>query len=269
MTLDLKSEQGRAQLVELARDADLLVESFRPSVMARLGVGYDVLRAVNPKLVYCAITGFGDEGPFAEKAGHDLNYIAYSGVLDQLAARDGTPIAPNFQLADLLGGALAAVMEMLAALWHVARGGDGRCLNVSMTHAVHTHNVMAHIAAENGDHGSTRAGAGLLNGGVPCYDVYRTKDDRFIAVGALEHKFWRTLCDALGRPEWAARHWTLGQAIGGDDAAQLSAQLAAIIRERTRDEWVALLEPLDCCVAPVLTPAEAAQHPLFQRRGKV
>ncbi|WP_277183386.1 CaiB/BaiF CoA-transferase family protein [Caballeronia sp. BR00000012568055] len=269
MTLDLKSEQGRAQLVELARDADLLVESFRPSVMARLGVGYHVLRAVNPKLVYCAITGFGDEGPFAEKAGHDLNYIAYSGVLDQLAARDGTPIAPNFQLADLLGGALAAVMEMLAALWHVARGGDGRSLNVSMTHAVHAHNVMAHIALENGDHGSTRAGAGMLNGGVPCYDVYRTKDDRFIAVGALEHKFWRTLCDALGRPEWAARHWTLGQAIGGDDAAQLSAQLAAIIRERTRDEWVALLEPLDCCVAPVLTPAEAAQHPLFQRRGKV
>jgi alpha-methylacyl-CoA racemase len=269
MTLDLKSDEGRAQLMELARDADVLVESFRPSVMARLGVGYDVLRAVNPKLVYCAITGFGDAGPFAEKAGHDLNYIAYSGVLDQLATRDGTPIAPNFQLADLLGGALAAVIDMLAALWHVARGGDGRCLNVSMTHAVYSHNVMAHIALENGDHGSTRAGAGLLNGGVPCYDVYRTKDDRFIAVGALEHKFWRTLCDALGRPEWAARHWTLGQAIGGDDAAQLSAHLAAIIRERTRDEWVTLLEPLDCCVAPVLTPAEAAQHPLFQRRGKV
>jgi alpha-methylacyl-CoA racemase len=264
MTLDLKSEEGRTALVELARDADVLVESFRPSVMARLGVGYDVLRAANPKLVYCAITGYGADGPFAQKAGHDLNYIAYSGVLDQLAAPDGTPIAPNFQLADLLGGALVAVTEMLAALWQVARGGEGRCLNISMTHAMRAHNVMAHIALANDDRAGTRAGAGLLNGGVPCYDVYRTKDERFIAVGALELKFWQTLCDALGRPDWATRHWSLGQAIGGADAAQLSGELAALMRERTRDEWTALLEPLDCCVAPVLTPAEAAVHPLFQ-----
>ncbi|BBP96022.1 CoA transferase [Burkholderia sp. SFA1] len=259
LTLDLKTGEGRAKLIELARD-----ESFRPSVMARLGVGYDVLREANPKLVYCAITGFGAEGPFAQKAGHDLNYLAYAGVLDQLAARDGTPVAPNFQLADLLGGALAAVMEILAAAWQVARGGEGRCLNVSMTHAIHTHNVMAHIALANGNEASTRAGAGLLNGGAPCYDVYRTRDDRFIAVGALELKFWQTLCNALGRPDWAAQHWSLGQGIGGTDAARLSAELAACFRERTRDEWMALLEPLDCCVAPVLTPAEAAAHPLFE-----
>lgn len=265
LTLDLKTEEGRAKLIELARDADVLIESFRPSVMARLGVGYDVLREANPKLVYCAITGYGAEGPFAQKAGHDLNYLAYAGVLDQLAARDGTPVAPNFQLADLLGGALAAVMEILAAAWQVARGGEGRCLNVSMTHAIHTHNVMAHIALANGNEASTRAGAGLLNGGAPCYDVYRTRDDRFIAVGALELKFWQTLCNALGHPDWAAQHWSLGQAIGGADAARLSAKLSARFRERTRDEWMALLEPLDCCVAPVLTPAEAAAHPLFER----
>jgi alpha-methylacyl-CoA racemase len=263
MTLDLKSAAGRAQLIDLARDSDVLVESFRPSVMARLGIGYDVLREANPKLVYCAITGYGAHGPFADKAGHDLNYIAYAGVLDQFASHDGTPIAPNFQLADLLGGALVAVMEMLAALWHVARGGEGRRVDVSMTHAMHTHNVMAHVALANGQETATRAGAGLLNGGVPCYDVYRTKDDRFIAVGALELKFWQTLCTALGRPDWATRHWSLGQAIGGDDASQLSAELAACFGQRTRDEWIALLEPLDCCVAPVLTPAEAAAHPLF------
>jgi crotonobetainyl-CoA:carnitine CoA-transferase CaiB-like acyl-CoA transferase len=264
LTLDLKTDDDRAKLIELARDADVLVESFRPSVMARLGVGYDVLREANPKLVYCAITGFGSEGPFAHKAGHDLNYIAYAGVLDQLTARDGTPVAPNFQLADLLGGALSAVMEILAAAWHVARGGEGRCLNVSMTHAIHAHNVMAHVALANANEAATRAGAGLLNGGVPCYDVYRTRDDRFVAVGALELKFWQTLCEALGRPDWAKRHWSLGQAIGQADAAELSAQVAARFRERTRDEWMTLLEPLDCCVAPVLTPAEAAAHPLFK-----
>jgi len=264
MTVDLKTEAGRAELVDLARDADVLVESFRPAVMARLGVGYDVLRQINPKLVYCAITGFGSTGPFADKAGHDINYIAYAGVLDQLAAPDGTPVAPNFQLADLLGGALCAVTEMLAALWQVARGGEGRRIDVSMTHSVHALNVMAHIALARGDEAGTRAGAGLLNGGVPCYGVYRTRDDRFIAVGALELKFWQTLCHALGRPEWATRHWSLGQAIGGADAAELSAQLAACFRERTRDEWTARLESLDCCVAPVLTPAEAAAHPLFR-----
>ncbi|MDR5877704.1 CaiB/BaiF CoA-transferase family protein [Caballeronia sp. LZ032] len=268
VTLDLKTPEGRARLIELARDADILVESFRPAVMARLGVGDEVLREANPKLVYCAITGFGAEGPFAHKAGHDLNYIAYAGVLDQLAARDGTPIAPNFQLADLLGGALTAVTEMLAAAWQVARGGAGRRIDISMTHAMHAHNVMAHIALANEDPSVTRAGAGLLNGGVPCYDVYRTRDERFIAVGALELKFWRTLCEALGRPDWAGRHWSLGQAIGGVDAAQLSAELAACFRERTRDEWMALLEPLDCCVAPVLTPAEAAMHPLFTAQAR-
>ncbi|MDR5819949.1 CaiB/BaiF CoA-transferase family protein [Caballeronia sp. LZ043] len=268
LTLDLKTPEGRARLIELARDADILVESFRPAVMARLGVGDEVLREANPKLVYCAITGFGAEGPFAHKAGHDLNYIAYAGVLDQLAARDGTPIAPNVQLADLLGGALTAVTEMLAAAWQVARGGAGRRIDISMTHAMHAHNVMAHIALANEDPAVTRAGAGLLNGGVPCYDVYRTRDERFIAVGALELKFWRTLCEALGRPDWAGRHWSLGQAIGGVDAAQLSAELAACFRERTRDEWMALLEPLDCCVAPVLTPAEAAMHPLFTAQAR-
>lgn len=265
LALDLKSADGRAQLIALARESDVLVESFRPSVMARLGVGYDVLRDANPKLVYCAITGFGADGPFVDKAGHDLNYVAYAGVLDQLAAPDGTPILPNFQIADLLGGALAAVTQILAALWHVARGGDGRCLNVSMTHAVHSHNVMAHIALANQAEPSTRAGAGLLNGGVPCYNVYRTRDDRFIALGALELKFWETLCKAIGRPEWAARHWSLGEAPGGAGAAELTQALAAIFRERTRDEWTALLEPLDCCAAPVLTPAEAAAHPLFRR----
>lgn len=266
LTLDLKSAEGRAKLIELARDADVLMESFRPSVMTRLGVGYDVLREANPKLVYCAITGFGSEGPFADKAGHDLDYIAYAGVLDQLAAPDGSPIVPNFQLADLLGGALAAVVETLAALWHVARGGDGRRIDISMTHAVHAHNVMAHIALANGNEASTRAGAGLLNGGVPCYNVYRTRDERFVAVGALELKFWQNLCQALGRPHWAAQHWSLGQAIGGADAKALTAQVAARFAERTRDQWIALLEPLDCCVAPVLSPAEAAVHPLFAGR---
>ncbi|MGH8781230.1 CaiB/BaiF CoA transferase family protein [Paraburkholderia sp.] len=262
MRLDLKSEAGLTVLRALAREADVLVESFRPGVMDRLGVGHEALLALNPKLVYCAITGYGTQGPFVQRAGHDINYVGYAGVLDQFADRTGAPVLPNFQIADLLGGALSAVTQILAALWHVARGGDGRFVDVSMTHASHAHNVIAQVALAN-DGATPSAGGGLLNGGVPCYNLYRTLDGRWLAVGALELKFWETLCAALGRPDWAARHWSLGQAIGGPDAAALTQELAAIIVGNPLEDWVTLLEPLDCCVSPVLTAAEAAQHPLF------
>ncbi|MFP3428379.1 CaiB/BaiF CoA-transferase family protein [Paraburkholderia sp. SIMBA_061] len=282
--LDLKSEAGRNVLRALASEADVLIESFRPGVMDRLGVGYATLRAANPRLVYCAISGYGARGPFADRAGHDLNYIGYAGVLDQLQSRDGTPIVPNFQIADLLGGALSAVTQILAALWQVSRGGEGRFVDVSMTHATHAHNVVAQVALANENAAAniaasaagnmaasaarqapeeTRAGSGLLNGGVPCYNLYRTLDGRWLAVGALELKFWESLCMALDRPEWATRHWSLGQAIGGPDAAALTQELADVFGSRALDEWVALLEPLDCCVSPVLTAAEAARHVLF------
>lgn len=260
--LDLKSEAGRNVLRALASEADVLIESFRPGVMERLGIGYEMLRVLNPKLVYCAISGYGSTGPFASHAGHDLNYIGYAGVLDQLANRDGSPILPNFQIADLLGGASSAVTEILAALWHVARGGNGRFVDISMTHATHANNFVAQVSVAN-DGTAPPAGAGLLNGGVPCYNLYRTQDGRWLAVGALELKFWEALCHALDRPEWAFRHWSVGQAIGGPDAVALTQELAGVIASRPLDEWVNLLEPLDCCVSPVLTAAEAAQHPLF------
>jgi crotonobetainyl-CoA:carnitine CoA-transferase CaiB-like acyl-CoA transferase len=260
--LDLKTEAGRTVLHALAREADVIVESFRPGVMDGLGLGYEALRALNPKLVYCAITGFGSSGPFADLAGHDLNFISYAGVLEQLAARDGTPILPNFLIGDLLGGALSALTQILAALWHVARGGEGRFVDVSMTHATHAHNVIAHVGLAN-EGAAPAPGGALLNGGVPCYNLYRTRDGRWLAVAALELKFWEILCDALGRPDWASRHWSLGQAVAGPDAVALIQELMAVVATRTLAEWTTLLEPLNCCVSPVLTPAEAAQHPLF------
>ncbi|MFP6559298.1 CaiB/BaiF CoA transferase family protein [Paraburkholderia sp. B3] len=261
--LDLKSEAGRAVLLALARDADVLVESFRPGVMTRLGVGYEALNAINPKLVYCAISGYGAGSPFADRAGHDLNYIGYAGVLDQLAGRDGAPALPNFQIADLLGGALSAVTQILAALWQVARGGTGRFIDVSMAHASYAYNVVAQVALANDDAAALQPGGGLLNGGVPCYNLYRTRDGRWLAVGALELKFWQALCKALDREDWLERHWSLGQAIGGTDAAALTRELAAIIEAEPLQVWIDRLEPIDCCTTPVLTPGEAARHPLF------
>jgi crotonobetainyl-CoA:carnitine CoA-transferase CaiB-like acyl-CoA transferase len=268
--LDLKSETGRTVLRALVRESHVLVESFRPGVMERLGLDYANLLAVNPKLVYCAITGYGANGPFSQRPGHDINYLAYAGVLDQIATPDGTPVVPNIQIADLLGGALPAVTRILAALWQVSRGGDGAFVDVSMTHAIHANNIVAQATLENAAGGmpsaadALRSGQGLLNGGVPCYNVYRTADGRWLAVGALELKFWERLCRALGRPDWAARHWTLGQAIGGPDALALTRELAEHIATHRLSTWIELLEPRDCCVSPVLTVEEARDHLLFR-----
>jgi crotonobetainyl-CoA:carnitine CoA-transferase CaiB-like acyl-CoA transferase len=268
--LDLKSETGRTVLRALVRESHVLVESFRPGVMEKLGLDYSSLAKVNPKLVYCAITGYGTTGPFSQRPGHDLNYLAYAGVLDQMATPDGTPVVANVQIADLLGGALPAVTRILATLWQVSRGGDGAFVDVSMTHSIQSCNVVAQATLENAQRGAPgsreqlRAGHGLLNGGVPCYNVYRTADGRWLAVGALELKFWERLCRALGRPDWAARHWSLGQVIGGPDAIALTRELAEHIATHRLNTWVELLEPRDCCVSPVLTVEEAREHLLFQ-----
>jgi crotonobetainyl-CoA:carnitine CoA-transferase CaiB-like acyl-CoA transferase len=268
--LDLKTETGRTVLRALVRESHVLVESFRPGVMEKLGLDYRSLAKVNPKLVYCAITGYGATGPLSQRPGHDLNYLAYAGVLDQIAASDGTPVIPNIQIADMLGGALPAVTRILAALWQVSRGADGAFVDVSMTHSIQASNIVARATLENAERGAPagldelRAGHGLLNGGVPCYNVYRTADGRWLAVGALELKFWERLCAALGRPEWAARHWSLGQAIGGPDAMALTREMAEHIGTHRLKTWIELLEPRDCCVSPVLTPQEAREHMLFR-----
>lgn len=266
--LDLKSETGRTVLRALVRESHVLVESFRPGVMARLGLDYASLAKINPKLVYCAITGYGANGPFSHRPGHDINYLAYAGVLDQIRGADSTPVIPNIQIADILGGASTALTQILAALWQVTQGGGGSFLDISMTHAIRACNVVAHATLENagGQHAASAdlaAGHGLMNGGAPCYNVYKTADGRWLAIGALELKFWEKLCRALGREDWTSRHWSLGQAAGGADAASLTRELAARIASQPLAAWLALLEPLDCCVSPVLTVEEARQHLLF------
>ncbi|MCO5412610.1 CaiB/BaiF CoA transferase family protein [Ralstonia mojiangensis] len=268
MRLDLKRAEDREALIELVRHADVLIESFRPGVMARLGVGWDTLRAANPALVMCSISGYGQDGPLAQAAGHDINYVGYAGMLDQLASADGTPIVPNVQIGDLLGGALTAVVGILAALVDARATGHGRYVDVSMTDSVFAHNLMAFFAV--GTRGkASPAGSDLLNGGVPCYGVYRTADDRFMAVGALELKFWQVMCDVIGKPEWKDRHWALGQRVGGDEARAIRDELAALFLTATQAEWTARFADADCCVTPVLRMEEALQHPLFVERNSV
>lgn len=263
--LDLKDAAQRERLLAMVEQADVLVESFRPGVMDKLGLGWSALRERNPKLVMCSISGYGQDGPYAQLAGHDINYIGYAGMLEQTAGADGAPVLPNLQVGDLLGGAQSALQGMLAALVAVKMGGAGRHVDVSMTDAVLAHNLMPLVAINNGR--AAVPGRDLLTGGVPCYNVYRTSDGRHMAVGALELKFWQACCDVLQRPDLKTRHWQLGQEIGGADALALKSELDAIFGARTLAEWTELFAAADCCVTPVLRTAEALEHPLFQARA--
>lgn len=268
LRLDLKTAAGRDEFLALVAKADVVLESFRPGVMEKLGLAWPVLREVNKSLVMCAISGYGMDGPFAQLAGHDLNYIAMSGMLQQNAGPDGVPAIPNLQIGDLLGGAQQAVQGILAALLAVKMGGTGRFVDISMTDGVLANNIMPRVAVSA--HGvSAPAGRDLLTGGVPCYNVYRTADLRYIAVGALELKFWEGVCDVLQRPDLRTQHWMCGQKIGGEAALALIAELGAIFAQHTLAYWSARFESVDCCVTPVLTMEEALVHPLFAARKMV
>lgn len=260
--LDLKDDADRTTFLGHVARAHVLLEGFRPGVMARLGFGYETLARHRPSLVMASISGYGQHGPMSQAAGHDINYIGYAGVLDQLCDAGDAPIVPNFQIGDLYGGAQAAVQAVLAALVSAQRTGRGRWLDVSMTHEVFRSNLVPAVAMHRQGR-APRAGDDLLNGGVPCYQVYRTQDGRYMAVGALELKFWQTLCDVLGRSDWKSRHWSLGQAVGAEDARTLQAELAAVFASATQAEWTARFAHADCCVTPVLRLEEAMAHPLF------
>jgi crotonobetainyl-CoA:carnitine CoA-transferase CaiB-like acyl-CoA transferase len=260
--LDLKRPQGREVFLRLAKVADVLVEGFRPGVMAKLGLGYDALAAINPRLVYCSITGYGQDGPYADRAGHDINYIGYAGVGDQIGTQEA-PVVPNFQIADLLGGALTPAMGILAALIDARSCGRGRHVDVSMTDAVLAHAVLPLLGFLERGKGPDR-GTGMLDGGLPCYNLYKTRDGRYMAVGALERKFWETLCDILGCAELKGKHIVYGK-----EARPVKERLAAIFATRTQREWSEVFASADCCVSPVLRMDETLADAQVRSRGMV
>jgi crotonobetainyl-CoA:carnitine CoA-transferase CaiB-like acyl-CoA transferase len=262
VSLDLRRDEGRALVADLAAVSDIVLENFRPGVLARYGLDYASVRARNPAVVYCSITGYGQDGPYADRSGHDINYIGVAGVADQIGTAEA-PVVPNFQIADLLGGALTAVMGILAALVDARTSGRGRHVDVSMTDAVLAHAVFPLLGLlERGT--APERGATLLGGGVPCYNHYRTRDGRWMAVGALEAKFWDTLCDTLGCPELKGRRLA-----SGAEAKAAIARLAAIFATRTQAEWTEILARADCCVSPVLRIDEALEDEQLRARGMI
>ena len=258
LRLDLKKPEGVEVFMRLAREADVIIESFRPGVMDKLGVGYAAIAAVNPKIAYCSISGYGQDGPYKDLAGHDINYLGYAGVLDQIGSAGGNPAIPNFQIADLLGGALTAAMGILAAVIEAQRTGQGRYIDVSMTDSVLAHTYFSMLRLNDAGQSAPR-GTDLLSGGLPCYATYRCADGKHMAVGALEGKFWKTACEVLGRPEWLKRQWD----------ASLLGELAELFAIRPRDEWASLFAAVDCCITPILSPEEALANEQLSARQMV
>ena len=260
IALDLKSAAGGRTLLRLVRGADALVESFRPGVMDRLGVGYAALAEANPALVHVAITGYGQDGPYRDRAGHDIDYIGYGGVLSMTGSPGGAnPVPPGVQVGDLGGGTLGAV-GVLAALTEARATGRGRLVDVSMLDGVVSW-LSVHLAAFLATGVEPAPGVAPLGQGLACYRVYRTGDGRHIAVGALEPKFWSALCDALGLPDLA--HEQFGPP---EHQARIAASLQAVFDTASRDEWVSRLGHLDACVAPVNALADVVRDPQVLHR---
>ena len=252
LRLDLKQPEGAAILRRLAEDYDVLVESFRPGVMDRLGVGYDTLAERNPRLVYCAISGYGQNSPLRERSGHDTNYLALAGLLGLTGRRGGPPIQSAGQIADIGGGGLLAAVGILAALRERERSGAGQVVDISMFDGSLSWLSMV-IARFFCEKELPQRGDLELAGGIVCYFPYKTRDGGWVSLGALEPKFWHNWCEGVGRPELKEKQFE-------HPTSETGKKVAAVFRRRTRDEWTAFAAEHDCCLEPVLDLEEALAH---------
>lgn len=261
--LDLKAPGGRGAFLGLAANADVVIESFRPGVVDRLGVGYDAVHAVNDAIVYCSTSGYGQTGPHAQWAGHDVNYLAVGGFLDcSERAPGGKPPLPGATVADIAAGGMQAVMAILAALVRKERTGEGAYLDVSIADG-----VLAMMGLYVDEYLATGSEPGpghyILTGRYACYDTYECADGRWVSVGAIEPAFFRNLCQLLGCEAWADHQ------LDDDVQDRIRADFRAAFATKPRDEWVAVLAPADTCVAPVYTVAEAVEDEQVRARGLI
>jgi crotonobetainyl-CoA:carnitine CoA-transferase CaiB-like acyl-CoA transferase len=258
--LNLKDETGRAAFLRLVEHYDVVLDGFRPGVMDRLGVGYERLREANPGIVYCAITGYGQDGPYAQRAGHDINYLGLVGLLGLSGAADGPPVSAAAQIADLGGGGLMAAVGVMAALHERERSGEGQAVDVSMADGALS--WLAMVAGRYFRDGEVpRRGEGQLSGGILCYLPYEAADG-WVSCGALEPKFWAKFCQEAGRPDLIEVQFE-------PPGSPAHAEVAAVFRSRSRDEWRAFNDEHDCCIEPILDLDEALDSDLVRERGMV
>ncbi len=264
VALDLKSDAGQAAFHQLAADADVVVEGFRPGVTGRLGIDYERIRETNPAIVYTSLTGYGATGPHQQRAGHDLNYIAMAGLLDM--TRDGpddSPTIPGYPIADMAGGLCAAFGTVGALLARELGDGEGEHVDVSMADVIASFSHAVAVDALGG--GDPRPGETRLTGQLPCYDVYETADGRYVTLAALEPAFFAAFCEVIDRPDLVDDHISPDP----ETRASLRNELQAVFLQRTQAEWEDILADEEAMAAPVRTPAEALDSPLFRERGMI
>lgn len=263
MKLNLRAPEGKEILLKLVASADVVVEQFRPGVMERLGLGYETLKQQNPRIIMCAISGYGQDGPLSDKAGHDINYLSTTGILDLIGSYKGAPVIPGIQIADVGGGSLWSAFSIMAALFAREKTGKGQYIDVSMTDAVFTF-MSALTGSYSIDKTLPRRAEEQLNGGFAWYYVYRTKDDRYISLGMLEAKFWESFCNTIGRQEYIPIQ------NGPREVQEIMIQeLTELFATKNADEWMKKLEHLDACVAKVKNLEEALADEQLNYRGMI
>lgn len=261
--LNLRDERARNILYKLAETADIMQEGFRPGVVKRLGVDYETLKKINPGIVYASLSGYGQDGPYINRVGHDLNYESVGGLAGMNGAAGGPPPLPGTIIADLAGGGMHATIGILLALFHRQRTGQGQYVDMAMTDGI-VSLVAGHLATYFGTGEAPRRGEWRLGGLYSCYNIYETQDGKYVSIGALEPWFWENVCDIVGRPEYKPLQYP-------DDAKRdaMLADFRAIFRTKPRDEWVRLLAAVDTCVAPVYTLDEMVNDPQLLHRQMI
>lgn len=262
MALDLKSDQGLGVFLKLAKDADVILEGFRPGVVKRLGVDYETIQKQNPGIIYCSITGYGQTGPLRDRVGHDANYLATAGILDLIGQGDAPPSIPGVQFADIAGGAMNAAMGILMALYERTKSGAGQYIDISMTDGMlgflHLPLFFSGLTGKMPKRSST-----ILSHRYACYNTYGTADNRYITIGAVEHRFWKRLCECLDLPDYVSLQYD------EERRNEIINTLTAIFKRRTVDEWDREFRDVDVCYARIRNLSEVMDDPLFKEREMV
>lgn len=262
MSLNLKTHEGKKIFYRLVKKTDVLLEGFRPGVVHRLGIDYDTVRSLNPKIIYCSITGYGQTGQNKDRAGHDVNFMGYAGILDIMGEPDRPPSIPGIQIADIAGGGMNAVIGILLALWARERIGKGQYIDISMTDGmVNFLSLPLFFQQRTGE--APKRGESLLSHRYACYNTYETADGRFISIGAVEHRFWRQLCEQLGVPEYTSCQY--------DDSCreEIIEFMRTTFKKKTLIEWTKELANLDVCWGPIQNLQEVLKDPFFRAREMV
>ena len=262
MTLNLKTKQGEEIFFKLARDADVLLEGFRPGVTKRLGIDYESVKEVNPRIIYCSITGYGQNGPYRDMAGHDVNYLSFAGILDLIGEKNGSPYIPGIQIADLVGGGMNAAIGILLALVARGKSGKGQYIDISMTDGmVGLLPIPLYLFQRHGK--VPQRSDTFLSHRYACYNVYETADERYISIGAAENRFWQNLCNLLGVPEYVPLQY--------DDShrQEILEFFRKTFKRKTLEQWIKELGDKDVCWGKVQDFAEVLKDPLFLARDMV